>query len=155
MPETWMGIYQKSVKIGMPHRKIAPSAEGIALSETTVMRLNTMGMFQDIHLKTKGVLNPDFSLSSFQTEIISGLFHFTVSGKVQGSTFVIDANVRPFTLSLQAPVYLSAALWDAAERVNHLRKRYANCPDSENHRMDFSEYRKTSRSFGVQCPGDP
>lgn len=114
--ETWMGIYQKSAKIGMSHRKIAPSAEGIALSETTVMRLNTMGMVQDIHLQTTGVLNPDFSLSSFQAKIKSGLFHFAVSGKVQGASLVLDANGRPLTLSLQSPVYLSAALWDAAAR---------------------------------------
>ncbi len=74
--ETWMGIYQKSLKIGVSHRKISPMAEGAAISETTVMRLNTMGMVQDIHLDTQGVLNADFSLSSFRAEIKSGLFQF-------------------------------------------------------------------------------
>ncbi|MCX5880900.1 MAG: transglutaminase-like domain-containing protein [Deltaproteobacteria bacterium] len=115
--ETWMGIYQKSLKIGMSHRKISPMAEGVAISETTVMRLNTMGMVQDIHLDTQGVLNADFSLASFQAEIKSGLFRFAVSGQVQGASLVLDANGRPFTLSLQSPVYLSAALWDAAGRA--------------------------------------
>ncbi len=115
--ESWMGIYQKSSKIGVSHRKIVPTAEGVALSETTVMRLNTMGMVQDIHLQTTGVLNPDFSLDSFQAEIKSGLFHFAVSGQVQGASLVLDANGRPVTLSLQSPVYLSAALWDAAARA--------------------------------------
>ena len=112
--ETWMGIYQKSLKIGMSHRKIAPAAEGVAISETTVMRLNTMGMVQDIHLQTTGVLNADFSLASFQAEITSGLFRFAVSGQVQGTSLVLKANGRPLTLSLQPPVYLSVALWDAA-----------------------------------------
>ena len=29
---------------------------------------------------------------------------------------LLDANGRPLTLSLQSPIYLSAALWDAAAR---------------------------------------
>ncbi len=115
--ETWMGIYRQSLKIGVSHRKISPMAEGIAISETTVMRLNTMGMVQDIHLRTQGVLNPDFSLVSFQAEIISGLFRFAVTGQVQGNSLVLDANGRPLTLSLHYPIQLSAALWDAAGRA--------------------------------------
>ena len=115
--ETWMGIYQKSVKIGVSHRRIRPSAEGVTISETTVMRLNTMGMVQDIHLQTQGVLNSDFSLASFRAELESGLFRFAVSGQVQGAFLVLDANGRPYTLSLQSPIYLSAALWDAAGRA--------------------------------------
>lgn len=121
--ESWMGIYQKSSKIGVSHRKIAPAAEAVAFSETTVMRLNTMGMEQDIHLQTTGVLNADFSLASFQAEIKSGLFHFAVSGKVQGTSLVLDANGRPVTLSLQSPVYLSASLWDAASRAGLLENQ--------------------------------
>jgi hypothetical protein len=112
--ETWMGIYQKSSKIGVSHRKISPMAKGIAIFETTVMRLNTMGMVQDVHLQTQGVLNADFSLSSFRAVIISGLFQFSVSGQVQGDSLFLDANGRPLTLTVKSPIYLSAALWDAA-----------------------------------------
>jgi hypothetical protein len=115
--ESWMGIYQKSLKIGMSHRKISPITDGIAISETTVMRLNTMGIAQDIHLYTQGVLNTDFSLASFRAEIKSGLFQFVVSGEVQGASLVLNANGRPLTISLQSPIYLSAALWDAAGRA--------------------------------------
>ncbi len=112
--ETWMGIYRKSLKIGVSHRKISQVAEGVAISETTVMRLNTMGMVQDIHLQTQGVLNADYSLASFRAEIKSGLFRFAVSGQVKGDSLVLDANGRPLTLLLQSPVYLSVALWEAA-----------------------------------------
>ncbi|MFH0996717.1 MAG: transglutaminase-like domain-containing protein [Pseudomonadota bacterium] len=112
--ETWMGIYRKSAKIGMSHRKISPAAQGSVFSETTVMRLNTMGMVQDIHLYTQGILNTDFSLASFRAEIKSGLFRFSVSGEVQGNSLVLNANGRPLTLSLQSPIHLSAALWEAA-----------------------------------------
>lgn len=115
--ETWMGIFQKSMKIGVSHRKISPVAEGVSFSETTVMRMNTMGMVQDIHLQTQGVLNPDFSLASFQADIKSGLFRFSVSGQVQGDVLALDANGRPLTLSLQPPIYLSSVLWDVAGRA--------------------------------------
>ncbi len=81
------------------------------------MRLNTMGMAQDIHLYTQGVLNMDFSLASFRAEIKSGLFQFAVNGEVQGASLVLNANGRPLTISLQSPIYLSAALWDAAGRA--------------------------------------
>ena len=115
--ETWMGIYQKALKIGVSHRKISPSAQGAVFSETVVMRLNTLGMVQDIHLKTMGVLNPDFSLLSFRSEIQSGQFRFAVSGQVQGTSLVLNANGRPLTLSLQSPIHLSAAIWDVAARA--------------------------------------
>ncbi len=115
--ETWMGVYQKSAKIGVSHRKLTPTAEGVSISETTVMRLNTMGMVQDIHLQTTGSLNPDYSLASFRAEIASGLFRFTVSGKIQEGVLVLDANGRPLSISLQTPIYLSAVLWDAAGRA--------------------------------------
>ncbi len=112
--ETWMGIYQKTSKIGVSHRKMSPTATGAVLSETTVMRLNTMGTVQDIHLQTQGELNPDLSLSSFQAQIQSGMFRFVVNGKVHGASLVLDANGRTMTFSLQSPIYLSAVLWDAA-----------------------------------------
>jgi hypothetical protein len=115
--ETWMGIYQKTLKIGVSHRKISPVAEGVAISETTVMRLNTMGMVQDIRLETEGVLNADFSLSSFRAEIKSGLFQFSVSGRIQDNSLVMDANGRPVALAVKSPIFLSTALWDAAGRA--------------------------------------
>jgi hypothetical protein len=115
--ETWMGIYQKTLKIGVSHRKISPVAEGVAISETTVMRLNTMGMVQDIRLETEGVLNADFSLSSFRAEINSGLFQFSISGRIQDNSLVMDANGRPVALAVKSPIFLSTALWDAAGRA--------------------------------------
>ncbi len=115
--ETWMGIYQKDLKIGVSHRKISPTAEGASISETTVMRLNTMGMVQDIDLQTHGELNADFSLSVFRVKIKSGIFQFSVRGRVQGSALVIEANGRPLTLLLVSPIYLPAVLWDVAGRA--------------------------------------
>lgn len=112
--ETWMGIFQNTSKIGVSHRKMSPTATGASFSETTTMRLNTMGTVQDIHLQTQGELNPDLSLSSFQARIQSGMFRFIVNGRVHGSSLVVDANGRSMAFALQSPIYLSAVLWDAA-----------------------------------------
>jgi len=48
------------------------------------MRINTLGMVQDINLKTHGVLNDDFTLSSFNFKISSGRFAFSAKLKAQG-----------------------------------------------------------------------
>lgn len=112
--EIWMGIFQNSSKIGVSHRKTTPTATGAVISETTVMRLNTMDTVQEIRLQTHGEVNPDLSLASFQAQIQSGMFKFVVAGRVQGSTLVVDANGRSMTFPLKSPIYLSAVLWDAA-----------------------------------------
>ena len=44
------------------------------------MRINTMGMIQDISLNTKSRLNPDFTLQELDFEISSGRFRFSVRG---------------------------------------------------------------------------
>ena len=112
--ETWMGIFQNTAQIGVSHRKMTPTPTGAVISETTVMRLNTMETVQEIRLQTHGEVNPDLSLTAFQAQIQSGMFKFVVSGRVQGSTLVVDANGRSMTFLLTSPIYLSAVLWDAA-----------------------------------------
>jgi len=46
------------------------------------MRINTMGMVQDIRLKTDGQLKPDMSLADFNYRIASGRFQFSARGSV-------------------------------------------------------------------------
>ena len=60
---TWHEIYQETEKIGYSHRRLIPRGDGYRLSETTFMRINTMGMVQDINLQTTGILASDMSLS--------------------------------------------------------------------------------------------
>ncbi|MBW2657857.1 MAG: hypothetical protein JRC59_09255 [Deltaproteobacteria bacterium] len=63
--ETWMNIFQNNRKIGFSHTKISPDSEGYRLQKTVLMRINTMGLVQDIQLKTRGRLKADYSLSAF------------------------------------------------------------------------------------------
>ena len=70
--DSWMNIYQKDQKIGYAHRRLTPTREGFAVEESVFMRINTMGMVQNIHVETFGQLLADFSLQAFQFRIRSG-----------------------------------------------------------------------------------
>ena len=54
--DTWMNIFQKDKKIGFSHKTFTKKKKGYLLEENVFMRINTMGMVQDINLKTHGVL---------------------------------------------------------------------------------------------------
>ena len=69
--DTWMNVFQDKKKIGFSHSRYARLDQGYHFNETLFMRINTMGMIQDIGLKTNGTLNTDFSLKSFDFEIAS------------------------------------------------------------------------------------
>ena len=68
--ETWMNIFQNNRKIGFSHTKISPDSEGYRLQETVLMRINTMGLVQDIQLKTRGRLKDDYSLADLILKLI-------------------------------------------------------------------------------------
>ncbi len=80
--DTWMNIFQNENKIGFSHSQLFKKADGYRLTETVQMRINTMGMLQDINLNTETQLNPDFSLRELDFEINSGRFRFRVRGSV-------------------------------------------------------------------------
>ena len=52
--ETWMKIIQSNRKIGFSHSSFSVEQDGYRLQEEVLMRINTMGMVQDINLKTIG-----------------------------------------------------------------------------------------------------
>jgi len=74
--EIWMNIFQQDQKIGYVHRQIFKTLEGYKILESVFMQINTMGMVQDIRFKTEGNLHHDWTLSSFDFELLSSLFRF-------------------------------------------------------------------------------
>ena len=112
--ESWMNILQKDKKIGYSHYRLIPKENGFSLFESTYMRLNTMGMVQDIYIHTNGELNSDFSLASFLFNLQSGMFDFKASGKVEGNKLIIGAGEQKFEILLENSIYLTAGILDAA-----------------------------------------
>ena len=103
--DTWMNVFQNDNKIGFSHRRFSKVANGYRIQETVFMRINTMGLVQDIQLHTKGKLNIDFSLSAFDFEINSGRFRFAVQGSVTGDNLSINTqsagDSRKFNLKVK------------------------------------------------------
>ncbi|UCD79076.1 MAG: transglutaminase domain-containing protein [Desulfobacterales bacterium] len=112
--EIWMNISQNSNKIGFSHARFSTEIDGYRLQESVLMRINTMGMVQDINMKTRGRLNPDFSLADFDFEINSGRFNFKVSGSVSGEVLTVKTNSagtdRQAVIRLKAKPYLLPAI---------------------------------------------
>ncbi len=112
--ETWMNIVQSNRKIGFSHSRISAEQDGYQLQETVRMRINTMGMVQDIDLKTVGRLNRDFSLADFDFKIKSGRFSFNVAGSVSGDVLTVRTKSagtsRKADIPLKAKPYLLPAV---------------------------------------------
>ena len=112
--ENWMNIFQNNRKIGFSHAWFSAENAGYLLQETVHMRINTMGMVQDINLNTRGRLKPDFSLADFEFEINSGRFSFSVNGSVAGKVLKVETTSagaqRKIDIPLKAKPYLLPAI---------------------------------------------
>ena len=113
---SWMSIYQDDRKIGYAHKRLVRLESGYRVEESVLMRINTMGLVQEVRLNTKGRLNPDFTMSDFDFNINSGRFKYRVSGVVDGRKLSItteggDAS-RTFDYTLEKEPYLVTGILD-------------------------------------------
>jgi hypothetical protein len=117
--DSWMNIMQNGRKIGVSHTTFLKRKNGYILKETLYMRINTMGLVQDINFKTIGRLNPDFTLSSFNFDIRSGRFVFSVQGMVSGNVLSIKTHgldsTGNFDIKLTEKVYMAGGLMNAMD----------------------------------------
>ena len=116
--DTWMKILQHDRKIGYSRSVLSKTADGYKMQEYVFMRVNTMGMIQDVNLKTEGHLNPDLTLRAFDFEISSGKFTFRANGEINGkilSIYTRDSGVpRKIDMPVKNKPYLAAGIADAA-----------------------------------------
>lgn len=114
--ETWLNIYQEERKIGYSHRRFVAGDNGYNLLDTTFMRLNTMGMIQDLHMRTKASLHPDLSLSTFEFTLHSNLFDFEVRGEVRENTLFVQAGSQKTEIPTEEGLYLTGGIMDAVRQ---------------------------------------
>ncbi|MGE5256809.1 MAG: transglutaminase-like domain-containing protein [Hyphomicrobiales bacterium] len=111
--EVWMNIYQNNRKIGFAHSRLAPQDAGYELQEKILMRINSMGMVQDLHLQTRADLLTDLSLNRFDFEVASGQFRFSAKGTVSGESLSVYTETagaaRKVEIALKKKPYLAAA----------------------------------------------
>jgi hypothetical protein len=119
LPETdsWMNIFQNNRKIGYSHTLFSKKDNRYLFKEELFMRINTMGLAQDLRLKTKATLNPDLTLAVFDFEINSGRIFFSASGEVAGETLSIktkyDGSVQNITVKLKEKPFITAGILPA------------------------------------------
>jgi len=115
---TWMNIFQDNKKIGFSHSRYARLEQGYRFNETMFMKINTMGMIQDISLNTSGNLNPDFSLRSFDFEIASGRFNFSATGDISDRTLALSIQnsgaKQTHQIALADDIYFTSGIVQAA-----------------------------------------
>ena len=102
--ETWMSISQHGQKIGYSHRQFSRSNEGFRVVEFVFMRINMMGMIQDIRYRTEGLFQQDLTLSSFNFDLQSNLFQFKARGISDGKTLILMAGPSGAERRVQLPV---------------------------------------------------
>ena len=115
--ETWMNIFQQGQKVGYVHRQFSQAAEGYKVLETVFMQINTMGMMQEIHLKTEGNLHPDLTFSSFDFELQSSLFRFKARGVLKDKILSLlvgtPGSEQKVDLPLKKDTHLSVGMLEA------------------------------------------
>jgi hypothetical protein len=115
--ETWMNIFQQGAKIGYTHRQFHKTVEGYKILESVFMQINIMGMLQDIRFKTEGNFLQDFTLSSFDFELQSSLFHFKARGFLKGKVLTLFTGKpgleEKIDLPLEKETYLSVGIPEA------------------------------------------
>ena len=112
--ETWMSVSQHGQKIGYSHRQFSRSNEGFRVVEFVFMRINMMGMIQDIRYRTEGMFQQDLTLSSFNFDLQSNLFQFKARGISDGKTLMLMAgpsgSERRVQLPLESETFLPVGL---------------------------------------------
>ena len=116
--DSWMNILQNGRKIGASHTSISKTTKGYLLKETLYIRLNTMGLIQDLILKTSGKLKKNFTLSSFDFELNSGRFQFSAQGSVSGNVLSVKTHnfgsTKEIHTKIKEKLYASSGIVNAA-----------------------------------------
>jgi len=117
--DTWMNIFLKKQKIGYAHSVFSKKSDGYKLSEVLFMRLNMMGISQDLEMETRADLKTDLTLSSFIFSLNSGRFRFTASGTVRQNNFLVvktdlSGTPKETIIELEKAPYVSGGILYAA-----------------------------------------
>jgi hypothetical protein len=115
--ERWMKILQDGRHIGFSHSKLIPTAEGFQLSEKLFMRLNTMGLVQDLDLEYDARLDAALALAAFRFDMRSGRFAVAIEGQMEGDGLICRIETggpaKTARLHFDTPPYLPAGILPA------------------------------------------
>jgi hypothetical protein len=120
--ESWMNIFQNNRKIGFSYSRLQATDTGYEMEEKVAMRINTMGMIQNLHLQTRSRLNRELALERFEFGIESGRFRFSAQGEASGGVLSVRTEAAGDRRSIEVPVppgiKPAAAVIDALARAD-------------------------------------
>ncbi|SLM29563.1 conserved hypothetical protein [Desulfamplus magnetovallimortis] len=109
--ESWMNVFQNGRKIGFTRRILETIGEEYRIQEETVMNINTMGMTQEIRVKSVSTTGMDFAFKSFDFEIASGSFDFSLKGEIKNNVlYLSDGSTK---IPLENRPYLASGITQA------------------------------------------
>jgi transglutaminase superfamily protein len=112
--DSWMNVIQKGRKIGFSHSIFMKAKDAFRLEETLNLRINTMGMIQDLTVKTAARFHFDLTLAAFDMHINSGRFQFSARGSVSEHILTISTeaagDAKEITLAIEEPLYLFSGM---------------------------------------------
>ncbi|MGD9096816.1 MAG: transglutaminase family protein [Desulfobacterales bacterium] len=115
--ERWMSIIQDGKPIGYTHLQLAPTENGFRLKEKVLMRLNTMGLVQDLDLYYDARLDDTMALGTFRFDMRSGRFTLAIEGRMEKGVLIcrVESGGAANTTRLQfdAPPFLPAGILPA------------------------------------------
>jgi len=82
--ETWMSVYFKGQKIGYSVQSLTKVEKGYVVDQKSYLRLNLMGLVQDVRTLTSAQLNPAMGLRSFNFFLSAGPIRYQLSGTLSG-----------------------------------------------------------------------
>jgi len=112
-----MNLFHEGQKIGFSHSVLKRDEVGYRLEQSVHMRLNTMGLVQDVAIVTDSRLNTDLSLDSFDFSMDSGRFQFKAKGMFSKGTLIVDIEGTGGEQRMEIPLprapHLASVLYDA------------------------------------------
>ncbi len=115
--ERWMKILQDDRHIGYAHSQLVRENAGYRLKEDLYLRLNTMGLVQDLRLNYDGQLDDTMALAAFRFDMQSGRFSVGIEGQMEGDWLIcrIDSGGTGKTARLRfdSPPFLPAGIFPA------------------------------------------
>jgi transglutaminase-like putative cysteine protease len=172
--ETWMKVSQQGRRIGYVHRELFRTEEGYKTIETAFMKINTLGLTQEIRFRTAGDFRNDLTLTSFEFDLQSSLFRFKARGVVNEKTLTLHAGTpgseRTMTLPLDGKTYLPLGMTEVLvnekmkpgeSRVFHLfdpatlTRRPVKVTALPGETVSIMGHEEKARKFSVNLMGAP
>ncbi len=114
--ESWRVITREGQRIGYTRRQLSLGSSGYNLEEEVFMRLNQLGVVQDLKTKLEAALNEDGTVSSFSLRLNSGIFQYSLQGTVEAGQLDLlagtPADMRKMILPITQRPYLASSLVD-------------------------------------------